>query len=277
MLRFTFLLLLLIPAYSYNQVISGNKMTKQVPAVNKPQHDPPAVINLYTEVLAHDICTNSITVANDSGYNAGDTVLLIQMKGAVVDTGNTASFGTILDYRNAGNYEFNYISQKSGNVITFLNRLNKTYDIPTGVVQLVRVPSYKTGSFSGGLTCDPWNGTKGGILAVFSTISLESYENIDVSGRGFRGGEGYNSVYSALTCNQNSYIYTLSSQFAAFKGESIASFSQNYFKGKGSFAGGGGGGNSHKAGGGGGGNGGSGGLGGIKLIHVAPPLLIIGV
>ena len=264
MLRFAFLLLLVVPAYAYNQVITGHGLTKQLPTVNKPQHDPPAIINLYTEVLAYDICTNQITVANDSGYLVGDTVLLIQMKGAVIDTSNTAAFGTILDYRNAGNYEFNYISQKAGNVLTFKNKLTRNYDIPTGVVQLVRVPSYKTGNFSGGLTCAAWDGTKGGVLAVFGTISLESDASIDVSGKGFRGGTGYIAGYSSNVCNQNNYLYPSTSQFAAFKGESIGSISINYNKGKGAFAGGGGGGNSLNAGGGGGANGGSGGSGGYQ-------------
>ncbi len=257
-------LLLLISNYCIGQVITGRNTHMQHPVVNKPQHDPPEVINIYTEVLAYDVCTNQITVGNDSGYFVGDTVLLIQMKGAVVDTSNTAAFGTILDYRNAGNYEFNYISQKTGNILTFKNKLTKNYDIPDGVVQLVRVPSYKTGNFNGGLTCDPWDGTKGGILAAFGKVSLQSAESIDVSGKGFRGGAGYNSVYSSSSCNQNNYLYPSTSQFAGFKGESIASFSQNYSKGKGSFAAGGGGGDSHNAGGGGGGNGGTGGLGGYQ-------------
>ena len=244
--------ILLFSNISYSQV------------AHRPQHEPPETINIYTEVLSYNICTNQITVSKDSGYFVGDTVLFIQMKGAVIDTTASTSFGSILDYGNAGNYEFNYISQKVGNVLTFKNRLTKNYDIPTGVVQLVRVPSYKTVSFIGGLTCEPWDGTKGGVLAVFASASLETWEDIDVTGKGFRGGEGFNAVYSSSTCNQNNYFYPVTSQFGAFKGESVASFSQNFSKGKGTFAGGGGGGNSHNAGGGGGGNGGSGGFGGYQ-------------
>lgn len=247
-----FLFIGLISNVAYSQVI------------NKPQHDPPVVVNVYTEVIAYDICTNQFTVANDSAFNVGDTVLLIQMKGAVIDTGNTAAFGTVLDYKNAGNYEFNYISQKTGNVFTFKNKLTKNYDIPTGVVQLVRVPSYKVVNFFGGLTCDPWNGSKGGILAVIGTLSLYSSFAIDVSNKGFKGGEGYNAVYSASTCNQNQYRYSETSQFAGNKGESITTTLPLYSKGKGSLAGGGGGGNSHNAGGGGGSNAGSGGFGGYQ-------------
>ena len=262
--KLAFLLVLIVPVIACCQVVPGNILNKHFDHSNKPQHDPPAVVNLYTEVLAYDICTNQITVANDTGYFVGDTVLLIQMKGAVIDTSNTAAFGTILDYRNAGNYEFNFISQKSGNVLTFKNRLTKNYDIPIGVVQLVRVPSYKTGNFSGGLTCAAWDGSKGGVLAVIGTISLESDASIDVTGKGFKGGTGYIAGYSSNVCNQNNYLYPSTSQLAAFKGESIGSISINYNKGKGAFAGGGGGGNSLNAGGGGGANGGSGGSGGYQ-------------
>ncbi len=256
--------LLLVSNYMYGQVISGHRVPIQKDDIKKPQHDPPIVVNIYTEVLAFDICTNQITVNNATGYSVGDTVLLIQMKGAVIDTSNTPSFGTVLDYKNAGNYEFNYISQKTGNVLTFKNRLTRNYDIPTGVVQLVRVPHYKSGYFGGGLTCDNWDGTKGGVLAIFSTSGLITEESLDVSGKGFFGASSFIPVPASPICNQNNYFYPGASQFAALKGEGIGSLSPNYSKGKGSFAGAGGGGNSHNAGGGGGGNGGAGGFGGYQ-------------
>ena len=70
----------------------------------------------------------------------GDTVLLIQMKGAVIDTTNTPAFGTVIDYKNAGNYEYNYVKSKSGNIIELKNKLTRQYNIPLGKVQLIRVP-----------------------------------------------------------------------------------------------------------------------------------------
>ncbi len=246
------LLFLFISNNTYSQVI------------NKPLHDPPEIINNYTEVLLFDACNNTITVANDSAFKVGDTVLLIQMKGAVIDTTNSASFGTILDYKSAGNYEFNYISQKSDNVLTFKNKLTKTYEIPNGVVQLVSVPLFTDASFSGGLTCLQWDGTKGGVLVVNSKNSLTCSWDIDVTGKGFRGGEGYNAVLPASNCFENYYNTPSNSQLAAFKGESIAILTQNIIKGKGSPAGGGGGGLSHNSGGGGGGNAGAGGFGGYQ-------------
>jgi len=101
-------------------------------------------------------------------------------------------------------------------------------------------------------------------LAVISTISLSSYENIDVSGMGFRGGQGFNGILPFPNCDANGVKYPSASQVAAFKGESIATLSLNIIKGKGSPAGGGGGGLSHNSGGGGGGNAGTGGYGGFQ-------------
>ena len=246
------LLFLFVSNNAYSQVI------------NKPLHDPPEIINNYTEVLLFNECNNTITVANDSAFKVGDTVLLIQMKGAIIDTTNTASFGTILDYGNAGNYEFNYISQKSINLLTLKNKLTKTYDIPNGIVQIVRVPFLTNASFSGGLTCLRWDGTKGGVLVVNSKNSLTCSWDIDVTGTGFRGGEGYKALLPASNCFENNYFYPSTSHLAAFKGESIALLSQNINKGKGCSAGGGGGGLSHNSGGGGGGNAGAGGFGGYQ-------------
>lgn len=232
--------------------------------VNKPQHDPPEVVNDYIEVLSFDICKNEITVADATSYKVGDTVLLIQMKGAVIDTSNTSTFGTVLDYKNAGNYEFNYISNKSGNVLVLKNKLTKMYDIPDAVVQLVRVPYFKSPHFFGGLTCLKWDGTKGGILAIISRNGLTSDESIDVSGMGFRGGEGFTAVLPASNCFANNYNYPAASQLAGFKGEGITLLSQNISKGKGSPAAAGGGGLSHNSGGGGGANAGTGGFGGYQ-------------
>jgi len=258
------LILLLISNHAFSQVKTPNLNSSGNHVVNKPRHDPPETINAYAAVLAFDICTNSITVDDATAFNTGDTVLMIQMKGAIIDTSNTPAFGTILDYGNAGNYEFNFISAKSGNTLTFLNNLIRGYDIPDGVVQLVRVPKYKNGYFSGGLTCDTWDGAKGGIIAVYATISITSVEDIYVTGRGFRGAAGFNAASSAGSCNQNNYYYPAGSDYAALRGESIGTVSQNLIKGKGNIAAGGGGGNSHNSGGGGGGNGGAGGHGGYQ-------------
>ncbi len=47
------------------------------------------VINIYTPVTSLLTCLNKIIVVDATDYNTGDTVLLIQKKGAVIDSTNT--------------------------------------------------------------------------------------------------------------------------------------------------------------------------------------------
>jgi len=222
------------------------------------------IINSYTPVTALNPCNNKITVGDASTFNAGDTVLMIQMKGAVVDSSNTASFGNITDYKNAGNYEFNYINSKAGNIIELKNTLNRSYDIPQGKVQLIRVPYYNSVNIFSPLSCLPWNGSIGGVLVLNARDTIFLNANIDVSGTGFTGGSGVHGVPGSVNCYENQFYYPQNTDLAAQKGEGIASLSINKSNGKGNIANAGGGGNSHNAGGGGGANASTAGFGGYQ-------------
>jgi gliding motility-associated-like protein len=224
------------------------------------------IINEYTPVLSLDPCKNILTVGNAATYNVGDTVLLIQMKGAVIDSTNTASFGTITDYKSAGNYEFNYVKSKTGNQIELKNKILRTYEIPNGKVQLIRVPYYQNYSTSSTLTCLPWDGTIGGVLVFNVANTLTLNNDINVSGKGFKGGNSLNQFNTSLTCFFNDFTYPAGTINAAAKGESIYNIGNTKSHGKGSNASGGGGGLGHNSGGGGGSNGGLGGFGGYQLI-----------
>ena len=234
-------------------------------AIPPPSPGTGIIINDYTAAQALNLCTNKLSVEDAVKFNIGDTVLMIQMKGAAIDSSNTAAFGNITDYRNAGNYEFNYVKSKSGNVLELTRRLSRSYDITNGKVQLIRVPYFNNLTITDTLTCLPWDGNKGGILVfnVLNNLSLNG--NIDVSGKGFKGAAGFNPGTTTNNCSQNGYNYPINSLLAAQKGESITTISNNIINGKGSPAGGGGGGLGHNSGGGGGGNGGPGGMGGNQL------------
>jgi gliding motility-associated-like protein len=223
------------------------------------------IINTYTPVISLSPCDNKITVEDATTFNTGDTVLMIQMKGAVVDSTNTASFGTTTDYKNAGNYEFNYVKSKTGNIIELKNTITRQYDLPNGKVQLIRVPYYQNATISSTLTCLPWDGSKGGVLVlnVLDTVTLNA--NIDVSGKGFRGGNDPVTTPPVYYCYENNFFYPPDADRASEKGEGIAIISSSKSFGKGNIANGGGGGNSHNSGGGGGGNIGAGGMGGYQL------------
>lgn len=223
------------------------------------------IINSYTPVLALNPCENKITVENAGAFDTGDTVLIIQMKGAIIDSSNTVTFGTISDYKNAGNYEFNYVKSKSGNVIELKNSMTRQYDIPDGKVQLVRVPYYQSSIVSSTLTCLPWDGSKGGVLVFNVLDSITLAANIDVNGRGFRGGIDPFSNPSSYLCYENNFFYPQNPDLASEKGEGIAIISAEKSFGKGAIANGGGGGNSHNSGGGGGSNSAAGGFGGYNF------------
>jgi hypothetical protein len=225
----------------------------------------PVIINEYTPVLAFDTCKNIISVEDATQFNTGDTVLVIQMKGAIIDSSNTATFGTITNYRHAGNYEYNYIKSKAGNDIELKNILTKGYNIADGKVQLVQVPYFENYTVNRPLTCLPWDGNKGGVLVLNVQNAIELNANIDVSGKGFKGGNDPISNPNAFYCNEDNYFYDQDPDLASEKGEGIAVLSTSKSFGKGAYASGGGSGNSHNSGGGGGGNGAAGGRGGFNF------------
>ena len=225
------------------------------------------IINYYTPVTAFNPCDNSISVEDAPGFKVGDTVLVIQMKGALIDSSNTAAFGSVTNYRNAGNYEYNYVQSISGNTIELKNVLQRQYDIPDGRVQLIRVPFYQNIHVTGTLTCLPWDGRKGGVVVFNVQDSLVLDAGIDVTGMGFSGGKVTNTNLNAANCFQNEFYYPANSVLAAPKGESIAELSVDRTSGKGRLASAGGGGLDHNSGGGGGGNASTGGIGGYPLLE----------
>ena len=230
------------------------------------------IINSYTPVLSFTPCENKITVEDASSFNTGDTVMMIQMKGAVIDSTNTSVFGNITNYKNAGNYEFNYIKSKSENIIELKNLLIRQYDIPNGKVQLIKVPYYQNVNIASTLTCLPWDGSKGGVLVLNAQDTVNLNANIDVSGKGFYGGQIVNSKSFTLTCHENDYYYVNNDMKASAKGEGIATVSAQRSFGRGAMANGGGGGVGHNSGGGGGGNIADGGKGGKEWFNCGAPL-----
>jgi gliding motility-associated-like protein len=223
-----------------------------------------SVINRYAAVTGQvNDCTNSFRVDTATGFSAGDTVLVIQMQGASIDSSDSETFGQILAMNGAGNYEYNIVQSVTGNVIRLRNQLLKAYDIPNGRVQFVRVPSYTTYTVALPQTCMPWNGAKGGVYAIKVSGTLTLNSPISVSGAGFRGGQPL--LISVASCNKTGYYYPPTNNEGGQKGEGVAVLSTSRRYGRGRLANGGGGGNDHNAGGGGGGTYGDGGTGGKQF------------
>ncbi|MEI9912913.1 MAG: hypothetical protein WDO71_26700 [Bacteroidota bacterium] len=87
---------------------------------------------------------------------------------------------------------------------------------------------------SSALTCLPWDGGKGGIVVFNVAGSLQLNANIDVVGKGFRGGADITAGQLVTNCFTNGYYYPITSgNIAAIKGESISTISNNIIRGKG--------------------------------------------
>lgn len=228
------------------------------------------IVNKYAAVVSFNAqgTFTEFTVDTASVFAAGDLVLLIQMQGVVADVSNTANYGTIQNFKNTGNFEYVTVKSVSGSIVQ-TSKIQKSYD-SNGKLQLVKVPQYKSVVVIGGLTGLPWNGKKGGIVAVDAVDTMTMQANIIANGLGFRGG----TPKSDLTNPADDTDYVKNSYLGGMKGEGIAGrgdTSNVNIYGRGSIANGGGGGNNHNAGGGGGANGGCGGTGGWGYYSYLQP------
>lgn len=243
------------------------------------------VINSYARVNA--ISGNDLSIDNIfrspaeasllGTFGAGRKVLVIQMKGATIETNNDPSFGTVSNLGNAGNYEvatiLNVVDLGPSLRIT-LDGLTNSYDV-AGAMQIVSVPIYNNVSIDTDIQAIDWDPAlgRGGIVIMEVQGTLTLNASIDVSGQGFRGGS-FNAQRQATCNNFDTYVapdfQTSTGQRHAQKGESIADYTFNGIAGmeygRGRIVTAGGGGNSHNGGGGGGGNHSPGGDGGIGWL-----------
>ena len=238
------------------------------------------IINKYGRVSALGI--DNVTVPDETQFNqfaAGDTILLIQMKGVRIYVEEAGSFGTFeYNYGLPGQHEFLIIESvnDAGNIITFRTNIIHSTFSPQADLQIVKVPSYNYAEVTAPLTCQPWDSISktGGVLAAIVGRTLSLQADIDVSGKGFRGGSvALGMGICAETPKMYKFSYAADTDSAGFKGEGPVSrgwLSSSVFpavypafaKGRGRNFTGGGGGNGRFSGGGGGGNYGSGGIGG---------------
>lgn len=215
-------------------------------------------INRYSKVTAVVRCGNRMVVDSPSLFAVGTRALVIQMQGAQMDASNGATYGDLLSYANAGNYEIVTIDSILTDTLKFRYQLQRLYDA-TGSVQIIPLPEYHQATVTGGkLTCRPWNGSIGGVL-LLKADSLVLNDSIKVSGMGFRGYYNNDSSQNCFGGTNSGYYFSDSMQGAP-KGEGI--IRAPYIYGRGKTVNGGGGGNNQNTGGGGGGNYGQGGLGG---------------
>jgi hypothetical protein len=226
------------------------------------------VVNSYFKVTDVVPSYNGLRVSDISGLNVNDRVLIIQMKGAVINEAEGATFGNINSVNGAGLYEFATICGFLNDTVIFEREIKNTYDY-TKAVQLVKVPVYSSVTVNGTLRAQDWNTTveTGGVIAIAATGTITLNANISGDSAGYKGGALQSFSNCSFITVADNYAYNPSSVISSndngtYKGEGINNTISLKEGGKGKQSNGGGGGNNHNSGGGGGANYGSGGNGG---------------
>jgi gliding motility-associated-like protein len=239
------------------------------------------IVNEYTAITALiPAGSTSITVAASSlnangrfatNLQPGDLIMLYQAQGAIIrDLGISPNPDTAWgridpgNYYSTGLYEFRQVVSVPNATTIVIDCGTTNQYIPNGGTarkpQVIRVPRYTSLTINSGgvLTCDDWNGTTGGVLAVEvqGNTVINAGGIIDGNGKGFRGGSLVGDNATVFGSNTNA---TTNNAEGAEKGESLAGYQAEYdpFGGRYSRAApanGGGGGSGHNGGGGGGAN-----------------------
>ncbi len=226
------------------------------------------VVNSYYHVVEIIPAKACIRVGSTAGLAVNKKILLVQMKGATINTSNNSSFGTVTALNEAGNYETGTICSISGDSVFLFHLLQNTYTPATGKVQLVPFAEYVSANITDTIKASSWNNSTGtgGVIALYAEQDITLNAPIYADSAGFRGGS---YLLSNGTCSDalpaSGYIYNASSsspQNGAAKGESITDLAAAQSGGRGAPANGGGGGNNHNNSGGGGANLDAGGTGG---------------
>jgi len=223
-------------------------------------------VNQYAAVTSIDTCRNIVRITPVAWLQKNDRVMIIQMKGAIVDTSESPGAGTVSSLGSAGLWELCTVDTIINGSIRLTERLLHRYATAHGV-QLVKVARARTAEIMGPITGQSWNGTTGGVIAIECIDTLTLHANISARGLGYRGG--------AVSVNTRDTAVTMWSSrddagLGGRKGEGCTATIRSHGAGRSPWANGGGGGNARNGGGGGGGNGGRGGSGGSQPSDLAP-------
>lgn len=203
------------------------------------------IINDYAEVLDLALCANTIRVDDVSRFTTRDVVLIIQMQGAAQDTVPGPALGKLRSIGTAGRFERNVIASvvastvpgSNGGDIVLRNRISQPF-APGNGLQLVRMPVYASAVVVSRLTCRPWDGRLGGVLALQVRDTLYMEDDISVVGEGFRGGRarrGGGAVVDTIGATDET------SGFVGSRGESVTKNALPYGTARSVNGGGGGG------------------------------------
>ncbi len=133
------------------------------------------------------------------------------------------------------------------------------------------MPTYQYAIVTDTLTCYPWDGSKGGILALFVNDTLNIESIISVTVKGFRGADTTVYTGGCLQLQGRRNYSGSATDSAGLKGEGMIRSNFDLIRGYGGIANAGGGGDGEYSGGGGGAGYGFGGYGGQEATICSDP------
>ena len=191
-------------------------------------------------MLGVDATKNALRLDNVSGLSYGNTVLIIQMKGATINTtASSSSFGDVSAMNDAGNYEIATICSVSNDSVYFFNTIINSYDV-NYKVQLVKFGEYYSANVIDTVKAQSWNSStgKGGVLALKVEEDLTLNAPLFADSTGYKGGSFYLHSGACGFFNPvgTAYAYDATSSGAsngAYKGEGVADVASNIDGGRG--------------------------------------------
>lgn len=227
------------------------------------------IVNTYHRVIEVVPSKACIRVADPTGLNVNTLVMLVQMKGATINTtASSSAFGDVSSLNGAGNYEIGTICYIIGDSVFLFHNLLNSYDV-SAKVQLVQFAEYYSANVTDTVKAMSWDSTAGlgGVIAIFADQDITLNKPIWADSSGYSGGLWYNNSgtcgFAQPVGTNFAYDITATNNLnGAYKGESVANIASSINSAKGAPANGGGGGNNHNNSGGGGANLSAGGNGG---------------
>ncbi len=219
--------------------------------------------------------TFGAAIIADIDTNQLQWLLLIETGGAVVNTSNNATYGSLVNRNNAGNFEVNQISSIRGDTVFLRFPLRNNYSEDIAAYADVVIQADLSGQVVDGTVVMATNQFNPVTVYYQPPCFLPAQGKVTISGHIDWSRAGFLGA-SAATNNDNNcnaftsasaYVYAAADWRGGVKGRGVSATVPDgaHARGRGPLLNGGGGGNDHNSGGGGAGHIGRGGAGAANL------------
>jgi hypothetical protein len=141
---------------------------------------------------------NILNVDNTYGFLGGDHVIIINMMGP-----------------DAGDFQYNFIESVSEGQLEMQEPLSSNFSTDMNArAQVLKIFHYDQLTVNGVVTCEPWDGSVGGVIPIYAEESIVINDNgkIEANYKGFAGGTALtawgvgNQGASSLSLGTNTYL-----------------------------------------------------------------------